>query len=371
MFQVITSQFLVFIAFCFSIAAFGDCSFVSVDQPIVVRQDGLTADRLGIITYQLENGGCYFYDQDIIVNVTDSIFPRRYSGEDQLSFYVTEVLGPNWYSIIALAAASTIVCVLVFLYISSYCCSTQVRGVRMFTGLFLSIIVVTLQGLTFLIFSSKWCENEGCAVGRSAAFSIAAASCLFASGIFFCTMNNYPGAKALAQAKAEYEAPIVPMAAAASPSADDVDDEPREPEPDEEEPFPEDDAYATMETQEGEIGSDDGAGGDDNNNDDDDFDGDTIVEAEVEVVKEEEPDLEAGEGEKVVEEQDEVNAEEGEIQVQPDAEDIHIFEDEPTPAEEVGHGEEVGSVVDEQDDMRPPDKASTVIEQSPTQNSGD
>mmetsp|Transcript_12512 Transcript_12512/g.30205 ORF Transcript_12512/g.30205 Transcript_12512/m.30205 type:complete len:418 (+) Transcript_12512:1757-3010(+) len=335
-FQVITAQFLVFIAFWFSLTVVGDCNFVTVDEPIVVRQDGLTSDRLGLITYQLDDGTCYFYDTNILLVDNSTISgTRTIWGDQQLEYYVTEILGPNWYGSIAVAAAATVVAFLTFLYIMSYCCSAQVRGVRMFVGLFLSMIIVVLQGMSFLVMSSPWCADNGCTMGRGGVFAIAAATCFFVSGSFFCTMTNYPGATALARAKADYEAPIV------AAGANGMDEEPREPEPDEEKPFPEDEAYDTMETHEGAEDISGGeneeqpAEGDGDAEEDEDQD---PVMAEAEVV-EEEPDLEAGEAEEAGgEEQPEQSSEVEQAEVEPEAhseaEEAPATETETEPAAE-------------------------------------
>mmetsp|Transcript_12509 Transcript_12509/g.30182 ORF Transcript_12509/g.30182 Transcript_12509/m.30182 type:complete len:414 (+) Transcript_12509:1736-2977(+) len=333
-FQVITAQFLVFIAFWFSLTVVGDCNFVTINEPIVVRQDGLTSDRLGLITYQLDDGTCYYYDTDIrLVDNSTVSGTKTIWGDQQLEYYVTEILGPNWYGSIAVAAAATIVAFLTFLYIVSYCCSAQVRGVRMFVGLFLSLIIVVLQGMSFLVMSSSWCADNGCTMGRSGVFAIAAATCFFVSGSFFCTMTNYPGATALARAKADYEAPIV------AAGANGMDEEPREPEPDEEKPFPEDEAYDTMETQEGaeDISDDENeeqpAEGDGDAEEDED-----PVMAEAEVV-DEEPDLEAGEaeeagGEEQPEQSGEVEQAEAEPEANPEPEEAPATETETEPAAE-------------------------------------
>ena len=338
-FQVITSQFLVFIAFWFSLTVVGDCNFVTINEPIVVRQDGLTSDRLGLITYQLDNGACYFYDTNIrLVDNSTILGTKTIWGEQQLEYYITEVLGPNWYGSIATAVAATIVAFLTFLYIVSYCCSAQVRGVRMFVGLFLSLIIVVLQGMAFLVMSSPWCADNGCTMGRSGVFAIAASTGFFVSGMFFCTMTNYPGATALARAKADYEAPIVTAGANGG-----LDEEPREPEPDEEKPFPEDEAYDTMETQDGAEDMSDDENGENPAEGEGEGSEDPVM-AEVEAI-EEEPDLEAGEAEEGGgEEQPEQSGEAEETEAEPEAtadpepepelEEAPVTETEPEPAAE-------------------------------------
>ena len=136
-----------------------------------------------------------------------------YDSIDQIIYYIQDVLGSNWYPVILLCSSATILSFLTFLYIISYCCSTQVRGIRLFVGLFISIIITLLQVIgTYLIYDSNWCNNnnslsleleeEGsleseCNIGRSTIFSIVASCCYFLSGLFFIFMSDYPGKKRL------------------------------------------------------------------------------------------------------------------------------------------------------------------------------
>ena len=229
----------------------GDCSFVEVAEPIMVRQDGVMATRLGLLSYQDESGQCYYWTDSIPVNVTNPFVNGTFYqwGDQQLEYYVEQVLGRAWYPTIALGIAAVFTSFLTFLYVTSYCCSTQVRGIRMFTGFFVAIVIVICQGLLFLVLDSDWCRDNQCETSRSAGFAYAAIVAFFISGVSFFFMSNYPGQAALAKLQEEHhqhvmagdeEAPY-PVA---SPTAkfEDLEDEPSE-----EEPLPGDDNYVMNE----------------------------------------------------------------------------------------------------------------------------
>merc|ERR1712238_406219 len=98
---------------------------------------------------------------------------------------------------------------LVFLYVMSYCCSTQIFAIRFFTGLFISIVLTLLQGLgTYLVYASQWCNETDtfCTIGRSTIFSIVASCCYFLSGLLFIVTSDYPGKQQLQEIRNEEEA---------------------------------------------------------------------------------------------------------------------------------------------------------------------
>merc|ERR1712238_367532 len=124
----------------------------------------------------------------------------RVDGDEQLEYYLQTVLGSQWYPSILLLSLSTFLALLVFLYVISYCCSTQVFGIRFFTGLFISIVLTLLQGLgTYLVYASQWCNETDtfCTIGRSTIFSIVASCCYFLSGLLFIVTSDYPGKQQL------------------------------------------------------------------------------------------------------------------------------------------------------------------------------
>jgi hypothetical protein len=181
----------------------GDCRFVEVAEPIQVRQDGVMAERLGLLSYtDMDTGRCYFWNDTILVNTTGSLFPL--DGEEQLENYVRHVLGSQWYPSIALATTAVVLSLLWFCYVTTYCCSTQVRGVRFFSGFMIAIVFVTVQGLTFLVLSTSWCDINQCETSRTVGFTYASCVCFFLSGCAFLLMSNYPGERLLAKLHEEH-----------------------------------------------------------------------------------------------------------------------------------------------------------------------
>jgi len=250
-FQLLCGQFLLFVGFWFSAATVGDCQLVELDEPIQVREDGVLSNQVGLFSYQQtvdETGSdqqaspisCYYWFETI---VGEEPFGQL-DGADQLQYYIQIVLGSQWYPSILLLSLSTILALLVFLYVMSYCCSTQVFPIRFFTGLFISIILTLLQGLgTYLIYSSEWCNNSGdeefgggyCTMGRSTIFSIVAGCCYLFSGLFFISTSDYPGIQQLQESRCHDEeaattnkendrSATVPGAAAPDADADADDD---------------------------------------------------------------------------------------------------------------------------------------------------
>jgi len=247
-FQLLCGQFLLFVGFWFSAATVGDCQLVELDEPIQVREDGVLSNQVGLFSYQQtvdETGSdqqaspisCYYWFETIVGE--EEPFGQL-DGADQLQYYLQTVFGSQWYPSILLLSLSTILALFVFLYVISYCCSTQVFGIRFFTGLFISIILTLFQGLgTYLIYGSEWCTNSGdeefgggyCTMGRSTIFSIVASGCYFLSGLLFIFTSDYPGKQQLqelrhdeaATKKENDRSTTVPSAAAQD--ADDADDD--------------------------------------------------------------------------------------------------------------------------------------------------
>lgn len=179
---IILSQLILFFGVIFSAATIWDCSFVEISYVDETSEPNyLTQLRLGMWTYQ-EDGMCYWW--------WSSSLPVK----DQLDWYWDEVLGPDWHASISMAYAAFAIGVTCFLYMTSYCCSAQTRPVRIVTGAILAIVCVTLQCLTFMVYNSQWCEdNGGCSFSRSAGWSVGAAGAYFLAGILFCFTSNYPG----------------------------------------------------------------------------------------------------------------------------------------------------------------------------------
>jgi hypothetical protein len=199
---IIVSHFLLACGIFLSFAALGDCAFVQVTEPVGVSlvPGKFTATSLGMLRFQMEDGQCYMWD-DYYVSV-----------EEQVQFYMEIVLGPDWYRSINFAVTADACGILVFLYLTSYCCSTQIRLVRYATGI-VAFITATFQGLTFMVYNTQWCEDNGCSFGRSAGLSVGAAVCFFLAGLAFFFTRNYPGIEAAAMAAAQRDHKISGVAA--------------------------------------------------------------------------------------------------------------------------------------------------------------
>lgn len=237
------AQFLLFCGFWFSMAVLGDCAFVEVSEPIQVRQDGAMATKLGMFSYtEMDTGRCYYWTDAIFRNGTVGI---PISEEQQLEFYVQDVLGEQWYGTLSLAATAVVISLLWFLYVTSYCCSTQILPVRLFTGFMIAVVFVAVQGLTFLVLSSDWCSDFQCKRGRTAGFSIASMAAFFISGCSFFFMTNYPGHASLAMLQEEHHQHVMAGDEEAQTSYEtkEATPEEREEEPPEEDLLPGDQDY--------------------------------------------------------------------------------------------------------------------------------
>lgn len=184
---VLSVQLLALIGMLFSVATLGDCSFMELENrlffpldldenlPLKVTQ----TQYVGFLTWKMLDGSCYFY--------FDGLDKRGQLEEFQ------DILGKNWEVARLVAMLSACLSFVFFCYLLSFTCSSQVRGVRYFNTIFLSVVLTGLQGVTFLSFDSSFCEEYGCIFSRSAGFSVASMACFFLSGLcFFCT-TDYPG----------------------------------------------------------------------------------------------------------------------------------------------------------------------------------
>lgn len=115
--------------------------------------------------------------------------------EEQVRFYLDVALGPDWRPSIILAMVAWILSVLVFFYTTSFCCSAQVRRFRFFAGISISVVLPLVQGLSFLVLRSSWCDVEDCQSSRGGDFCIMAVILFFLAGQCFFFMSNFPGAK--------------------------------------------------------------------------------------------------------------------------------------------------------------------------------
>jgi len=184
---VLGTQMLVLMGLLFSLAALGDCSFVKVGERIFSPTDldeSLPVDvtqsqYVGFLTWQKLDGMCYWYSLGA-------------NPENQVEKYF-DLLGSDWDIPRIMGGMSASLAFYLFCYLLSFNCSSQVRGVRYFNIFILSAVLTTMQGLTFLVFQSSFCEENGCSPGRGAGFSIAAVFCFFIAGLIFWRTTDYPG----------------------------------------------------------------------------------------------------------------------------------------------------------------------------------
>mmetsp|Transcript_4112 Transcript_4112/g.4663 ORF Transcript_4112/g.4663 Transcript_4112/m.4663 type:complete len:465 (-) Transcript_4112:274-1668(-) len=191
---IVGVQLLAMIGMFFSIAAFGDCSFMELnerlffppdmfeenfkdnsDLPIEVTQ----TQFVGFLTWKKLDGSCYWYNSGV-------------NPEEQIKTFVVDILGRDWEIPRIFSGLSASLSFLFFCYLLSFTCSSQTRGVRYFNTVFLCLILTTLQGLTFYD-NSTFCEEYICTYSRSAGFSAAAIGCFFLSGLCFCCTHDYSG----------------------------------------------------------------------------------------------------------------------------------------------------------------------------------
>lgn len=225
---VLISQLFLLFGLLFAAATVGDCNLVSLDEPIMVRQDKTMASSLGMLSYRnADSGLCYYWfaDADVDDNANDildsgaidsimvDIYDEGRGGgnqttsataigaidtQSQFNYYLMDVLGNDWFVPIGLCAAALVLSVFIFFYSTSFYCSTQVNGCRCFLGSVVGLCLPILQGLAMnFVYTSNLCDEEGCNIGRSTYFSIAAAVSFLFSGIGYWTMINWPGHTAL------------------------------------------------------------------------------------------------------------------------------------------------------------------------------
>lgn len=83
----------------------------------------------------------------------------------------------------------------------------------------MSIVMVIIQGCTFVVFGSAFCDDNGCTFSRSAGFAVGAMLCYFFAGIAFFATIDYPGELHMGEASYRSESKSVPMGAAVAPVA--------------------------------------------------------------------------------------------------------------------------------------------------------
>ena len=209
--QVLLSQLFLFIGLWLSGFTLADCNLVHIEEPIMTRADNVTTTTLGLFSYKdPETNGCYYWSNDELVVggsvdikdgevlITGIYSEAIWNGNQQAQYYLQEVLGEDWYKVMGLCCAAWALSVLSFLYGTSYYCSTQVKAARCFVGCLVGICLPILQGLgTMFIYTSDWCDVEGCSIGRTTYYSIGASVAFLLAGINFWSMEKWPGQSVL------------------------------------------------------------------------------------------------------------------------------------------------------------------------------
>lgn len=230
--NVLLSQLFLFVGLCFAAATIGDCGLVRLEEATMVRIDNTTATTLGMLSYRdAETDRCYWWTGDtevaddsapiandpnetivVVDSETTVVFDTDFTSmltndtyvtsdtntNDEIIFYLNETLGQDWRVSIGLCGSALGLGVIIFLYSTSFLCSTQVKGFRIFLGALVGFLMPLLMAIgTVMVHQSEWCDIYGCSMGRSTIFSIVAAVCFVVSGIFYWTMENWPGQEEL------------------------------------------------------------------------------------------------------------------------------------------------------------------------------
>eukprot|EP00751_Fragilariopsis_kerguelensis_P027478 CAMPEP_0170880632 /NCGR_PEP_ID=MMETSP0734-20130129/32550_1 /TAXON_ID=186038 /ORGANISM="Fragilariopsis kerguelensis, Strain L26-C5" /LENGTH=386 /DNA_ID=CAMNT_0011264191 /DNA_START=422 /DNA_END=1582 /DNA_ORIENTATION=+ len=178
------AQLFTFVGAILSLATLGDCSFATTDLiafDLSIEQDGsfLKESRgVGFVTFQLNDGHCYFYDEG--------------NGSNFLQIY-WNILGDDWVIGMVLTMFCAIFAWYFFLYSLSFCCSSQVKCCRYTNGFCLAFGLVVVQACTFLVYGSQFCQQHNCTFSRSAGYSIGAIVCYLIAGVAFFFSKDYPG----------------------------------------------------------------------------------------------------------------------------------------------------------------------------------
>jgi len=172
----------------------------------MVREDNVTSTSLGLLSYRdPESDRCYYWSRNVTIADSFAIEDNRFgitglrtssvvTRFEQLSYYLDEVLGNDWYVAMIFLTTACAISAAAWLYATSYFCSTQFRPFRLFVGAIVGVFLPLFEALgTIFIHTSEWCAIEGCTMGRSTWFSIASTGCFLVAGICFCTMENWPG----------------------------------------------------------------------------------------------------------------------------------------------------------------------------------
>lgn len=181
---ICSAQFFTLIGGLLSVASLIDCSFVSIDPTTITLESGLEIDSIGagFVFFQKESRECYWYnDTDIIT---------------QLPIY-WNTLGNAW----VVAAGLTFACAALtwwfFLYSISFCCSSQVKQIRLLNGFVLAGVMTICQACAFIVYKMDFCQMHSCSISRGSGSSIGAMVCFVLAGIGYFCSSDYPGVQGL------------------------------------------------------------------------------------------------------------------------------------------------------------------------------
>lgn len=171
------------LGFFFSLAALGDCSFVSVSPVISLvlesESEMSLATGLGFIFFERPDGNCNWYNEGV-------------DAESQITDY-WEFLGSDWAVARALGGVGATGGFIFFLFSLLMCCSSCFLALRVFTAFLLLVALTLCQCMTFMVFSSDVCTENECQFSRAAGWSVGAAACYSLSGFCHVLMRDYPG----------------------------------------------------------------------------------------------------------------------------------------------------------------------------------
>lgn len=182
--SICTAQFFTLLGALLSLASLIDCSFVSIDPTTIVLEGEVEIDSIGMgfIFFQRDTGECYWYnDTDIIT---------------QLPIYWNQ-LGKIWVTAAGLSFACTALTWWFFLYSISFCCSSQVRQIRLLNGFMLAGMMTMCEACAFIVYGMDFCQVHSCSFSRGSATSIGAIVCFIMAGNGYFCSSDYPGVQGL------------------------------------------------------------------------------------------------------------------------------------------------------------------------------
>lgn len=144
-------------------------------------------NEFGMVFFARPNGECYWYELGL-------------EPDTQIEWYITG-LTPDWNIARGFGIVGAFGGFIMFLYSLSLTCTAQKQGMRYFAAFVLCVPLCCLQALTFLAFSTDFCDEVDCDFSRTSTFCTVAACLYFCSGLCFIFMTDYPGITTMAEEK--------------------------------------------------------------------------------------------------------------------------------------------------------------------------